>query len=197
MSIAEKIRIIELRHAGKSFDYIAHQLDRSQSTCSRFYDVWTSSGQLQHQLGRPKMRDDVVEQSIEETRADRRSPLRVVGPRVGASRETVRLIRHRQGYHYYDCVPVPRLKRESKGRRVAFAERQIKNNDDLPIIFTDESMVAQDLNLGGIWKQRGEILEDGFYEREHHPISVMVWGAICVDVHGPLICCPNSVNQDS
>jgi hypothetical protein len=38
MSIAEKIRIIELRHAGRSFDYIADELDRSQSACS------TSSG---------------------------------------------------------------------------------------------------------------------------------------------------------
>jgi hypothetical protein len=43
MSIAEKIQIIELRHAGKSFDYIAHQLERSQSSGSRFYDVWDSS----------------------------------------------------------------------------------------------------------------------------------------------------------
>jgi hypothetical protein len=56
--------------------------------------------------------------------------------------------------------------------RVIFAQDHIANYDGRPIIVTDESMVAQDLDRGGIWRKRGEILEEVFYEQGHHHLSV-------------------------
>jgi hypothetical protein len=58
-------------------------------------------------------------------------------------------------------------------------------------------MMTQDLTTGDIWRKQGEIHEEGFYERECRPLSVIVWGAIGVNFRGPLIRCPSSVNQDS
>jgi hypothetical protein len=132
---------------------------------------------------------------IRSTIENRRSTIVEIGKAVQMSPESVRRIRHSKGYHYYQCIPVPRLTAEAKRKRVDFALAQVENDNDLPIIFTDESMVAQDLNLGCLWRKRGEILEEGCYDLDHHPISVMVWGAIGLGFHGPLIRCPPSVNQ--
>jgi hypothetical protein len=65
------------------------------------------------------------------------------------------------------------------------------------IIITDESMVAQDLNLGGIWRQRGEIIPEGTYEREAHPLHVMVWGAIGPGYRSQLTRCPPRINAET
>jgi hypothetical protein len=56
------------------------------------------------------------------------------------------------GYHFYDSVPVPPLGANARQPRVQFCQEQLAREDfDLkPIIFTDESTVHQDLNLGGI-----------------------------------------------
>jgi hypothetical protein len=87
---------------------------------------------------------------IQATEDDRRSTLIAVADQVHLSRESVRRLRNQNGYHYYQCAPMPRLTETAKERRLAFAQAQIANHDALPVIFTDESMVAQDLNLGAI-----------------------------------------------
>jgi hypothetical protein len=58
-------------------------------------------------------------------------------------------------------------------------------------------MVVQDLNLGGIWRKRGELLDEGTYEREAHPLHVMVWGAIGPNYRSNLIRCPPRINAET
>jgi hypothetical protein len=82
-------------------------------------------------------------------------------------------------------------------KRVQFCQEQLNDVANLPIIFTDESTVTQDLNLGGIWRQKGEFVPEGLYEAEAHPCSVMVWGAIGLGWRSELIRCPKSVNATS
>jgi transposase len=198
MTDAEKITIIERRHAKQTFQQIALEIHRSHTACSRFYHHWESTQQLRGAWGRPtSIQETETRGVIEETQADRRSPVRAVALHAHMSREAARQIRHQNGYNYCSCVAVPRLTAEARQKREEFAGQQVANDDGPPIIFSDESMIAQDLNRGGIWRKRGEILEEGFYEKELHPMSVMVWGAIGIGFSGPLIRCPESVNQNS
>jgi hypothetical protein len=94
------------------------------------------------------------------------------------SRESVRAIRHRNWFHYYDSIPIQSLQLQGKELRRIFCEGQLQRDDRLPIIFTDESTVAQDMNQGRIWERKGEFLPDATSEQAQHPITVMVWGAI-------------------
>jgi hypothetical protein len=197
MTDAEMISIVCLHEAGQSWRQIGASLQRSSTGCFNCYENWRVSQELRRSWGRPRaIGETPIEIVLQETQADRRSTLVDVASAAGTSRETARGIRHENGYHYYESVAVPRLSAENKRARVAFAEAQIAQHDRLPIIFTDESMVAQNLNKGGIWRKRGEILVEGFYERDHHPLSVMVWGAIGIGFRGPLMRCPPSVNQE-
>jgi hypothetical protein len=79
--------------------------------------------------------------------------------------------------------------------RVAFCQQQAANSDSLPVAFTNESRVAQDWNRGAIWRTKGEILEEGFYENDHRSFSEMVWGVIGMGFHGWWSRCPHSMDQ--
>jgi hypothetical protein len=141
-------------------------------------------------------RIDVIAELIRDRRLSVRSAQRSA-PDARISRETIRKIRHQHGYHYYDSVAVPPLSSEAKARRVAFANQRLAEALKRPVIFTDESTVMQDLNIGGIWRKKGEFVPEGFYEHEAHPCSVMVWGAIGPGWRSELLRCPKSVNAMS
>jgi hypothetical protein len=87
-------------------------------------------------------------------------------------------------------VAVLRLTDAAKMTQVAFCGQELDRDDGLPIIVSDESMVSQDLNLGGICWKRGEILEEGFCV-EHG------LGAIGIGFLGRLVKCPPARNQQS
>jgi hypothetical protein len=198
MTEREMIAIIRLHEAGHTWRDISASLNRSVGSCWKSSQNWEETHVLRRPWGRPtRIGDTPAEIVTQATEHDRRSTVVEVATAAAISRETARRIRHQHGYHYYECVAVPRLTADAKRTRIAFAEGQLGNDDHLPIIFTDECMVAQDFDKGGLWRKRGEMLEEGFYERDHHPLSVMVWGAIGVGFHGPLIRCPASVNQDT
>jgi hypothetical protein len=71
--------------------------------------------------------------TIREIQADRRASVREVAPRMGTPAENVRRMRHRNGYHYYDPIAIPRLTNQGKAKKVTFAQKQIANNDNTPI----------------------------------------------------------------
>jgi hypothetical protein len=58
-------------------------------------------------------------------------------------------------------------------------------------------MISQDLNNGGIWKRKGECLDEGTFEQDVYRLSVMVWGAIGTGFRSPLLRCLVSVNAES
>jgi transposase len=67
-----------------------------------------------------------------------------------------------------------------------------------PILFTDESSVGMNMNSGGIWRYKGEVRKEGFYFQYPHAISIMVWGGIGMDgFKTPIIMCPQQVNRES
>jgi transposase len=146
-------------------------------------------------MGRPKrITQDNIDNLVAGTESDRRSSVREMSGNVGMSHESVRKTRHANGLHYYNSTPVPPLSDQAKAQRVKFCQDRLQSNDDLPIIFTDESTVGQDMNKGGIWRHRGEIVPEGQHEQEAHPIQVMIWGAIGPNFKSDLSRCPPSVN---
>jgi hypothetical protein len=108
-------------------------------------------------------------------------------------------MRHEMGYHFYHVIPVPLLTDDAMRRRVAFCREQLTREDFnlIPIIVTDESTICQDLNLGGIWRNRGEEVNDASYVKMAHEISVMIWGAISQGFRTKLLRCPERVDAIS
>jgi hypothetical protein len=198
MTDQEMVTIIQLHEAGHNWREISASVNRTVGCCWKLFQNWEETHNLRRKWGRPNSIGEApTEVVIQATEEDRHSSLLEAAAAGSVSRETARRIRHGHADHDYEYVAVPRLTADAKRTGVMFAEDQLANNDHHPIIFTDESLVAQDLDKGGLWRERGEILEEGFYERDHHPLSVMVWGAIGIGFHGPLIRCPPSVNQDT
>jgi hypothetical protein len=194
----EKTDIINLHALGWGWDMIAHWLCRNESTCRTFYDNWKRTRKLCGQMGKPKSISDAIKKDvIAETERDRRLGIRDGGAKAGISRESCRLARHDGGVHFYKTIPVPPLDDEHKQARVRFCHERCHCTRGFPTVFTDESMIAQDLNKGGIWRRRGELLEEGTFERTQHPISVMVWGAIGPNFRSELIKCPPRMNGQS
>jgi hypothetical protein len=58
-------------------------------------------------------------------------------------------------------------------------------------------MFKVDLSRPGIWRRRGEFVPQQFYQREAHPVHVMVWGAIGPNGWRYLVRCPQSVNRQT
>jgi hypothetical protein len=107
------------------------------------------------------------------------------------------MIRHENKFHYYDSIPVMPLGAAAKANRMAFCRQQLARADELPVIFTDQSMICQDLNKGGIWRRKGEFLDEGTFEQHTHPLSVMVWGDIGTGSRSRLLRCSIYVNAKS
>jgi transposase len=119
-----------------------------------------------------------------------------VAGKVKISPTSVRCKRLLEQFHFYKTIPVTPISDDARGVRVAFTRARIAYplHLDPATVFTDESMVGQDMNRGGIWRRRGELLPENTYEREQHPISVMVWGAIGPGFRSKLVRCPPTVD---
>lgn len=92
-------------------------------------------------------------------------------------KETVRKILHEEKFNYYEMTPVSPLNEKHISDRLRYC-KYILQNGIQPIVFTDESTVVVDLSKQGIWQQWGFHPSSSFYQKDHHPIHVMVWGAI-------------------
>jgi hypothetical protein len=104
-------------------------------------------------MGRPnKIPDDTTKAIISATVSNRRLSLRKAAKRddVQVSASSVRTQRRKSGFGFYKTVPIPPLTKKRKAIRIAFCTYQDEHWNDPVTIFTEESMVVQDLNLGGI-----------------------------------------------
>jgi hypothetical protein len=181
-----------------SYAHIAIHLNKPRATVQTFYRRWKQKRRFRGQSGRPpRISPELCEAVIDATIADRRLPVRPLAIALQLSRESVRQIRHKYGYHYYDSIPVPPLTAEAMANRAAFCQAQLARTDDVPIVFTDESTITQNLGLGGLWRMKTEFLEEGTHVEEAHPTAVMVWRAIANNFRSELLQCPPSVNAMS
>jgi hypothetical protein len=115
---------------------------------------------------------------------------------MGLSHKSVRAMRHRNGFHHYESIPIQSLQPRDKELRKRCCEGQLWRHDRLPVIFTDESSVAQDLNKGDIWRRKGEFLPDATDKQDQYLIAAMLWGAIGPGFRSPLLRCLDDGNAE-
>jgi transposase len=197
LSDFEMGEIIRMKQEKLTYREISDRLGRRPGVCQKFYARYTKRHKFRAAMGRPnRIPEKTTDAIVAATEEDHRLSLRKTAARddVQVSPSSVRVQRRKKGYGFYRSIPVPPLTPRRRQTRVQFCKWQDEHWTGCPIIFTDESMVAQDLNQGGLWRRRGEMLAEGTYDLDHHPIAVMVWGAIGPNYRSKLIRCPPSVN---
>jgi hypothetical protein len=208
--------VLMKRATGMSYAAIALLLNRNPSTIRSFYEKYEKRHVFCAKMGRPRnitteIEDKVVEITVNRPHSSLRqmhlSNARQIITRDNLpqsqnqnckiSRESIRGIRHKNHIHYYRTIPVPPLTIEQKQQRVHFAEIFLNNLEQFPICFTDESQIMQNLNKGGIWRRKGAITEDCYYNKTNHAPNCMVWGGIVFGVKLALIPCFHSITAMS
>jgi transposase len=197
--------ILDMRKEGWKATQIAEEMGRNESTVRSFLAKFDKTGMFHGTIGRPlKLISGLNQRVVADVSSDphlsvrsETGALKAFNDAFSVSRETVRKIRHEQGYHYYDTIPMPGLGPITRANRVEFCRRYLADPNPLPIVFTDESMICQNLKRGGIWRRRGVYLPEGVYIKQAHEVSVMVWGGISKDFRTWILQCPDSVNAIS
>jgi transposase len=198
----DKIDILHEHRDGTGNREIARKMGRSESTVRSFLKSYKKNRKLFPKRGRwvtnIELPKQVLDKLLEQMQNDRRFTLRAQSAQESLPVTKLWELRHNNGYHFYKEVTVSPLSDQAKQDRLAFCLREVTTPFDLPIIFTDESTVEQDLRKGGIWRRKGEIIPEMFVPTEAHPISVMVWGGIGPNgLRTDLIRCPASVTGES
>ena len=72
----------------------------------------------------------------------------------------------------------------------------MKCSSPFNIAFSDESIFAQDLNLGKIWRERGETIPEGFVPTKAHAVCCMFWACIAYNFKSEIIPLEGNVNSE-
>lgn len=75
--------------------------------------------------------------------------------------------------------PIAPLNEATRQAGVRFA--QLMKGNTILISFSDEFLIRQNLNRGGVWKFKGEVLDEKFFETAPHVTQVIVLSAIDPD----------------
>jgi transposase len=201
---SQKIEILFMSREHKGVCEIARQMERNESTVRSFLRNYESRGELFPKRGRPHtvISEETQSVLIDELKSQPRLSIRdqiASHPTDGISRWCLWRIRHTQRFHFYRETPICPLDQAHRDARIRFCDMVLGGIDSqLPIIFTDESIVQVNMSGRGIWRQRAIHIPEEFVLRIAHPIQVMIWGGI-----GPggfrteLTKCPKSVNGES
>jgi transposase len=189
LSENDKVEIIILHEKGKSHAEIGEVIHRSRSTIQMFLDRYRRSHLLNMKLWRPGTPSDssLIEIVNEPLLANRRESLRttesffLTSSLPNLSHETIRMIRHDLGYHFYQQIVATRLTTTHKEKRILFTQKVLSGVYNGPIVFTDESLIEMNLELGPEWRGKGERTPTTFFTRVQKDVRVMVWGGICTD----------------
>jgi hypothetical protein len=60
----------------------------------------------------------------------------------------VRVQSHAQGIHFYKTITLPPLRSEAREAPPKFCQERLADDTGFPMVFTDKSMVGQDMNKG-------------------------------------------------
>jgi transposase len=180
---------------------------RKESTVRNFVKRYIENRRLSPQRGRkPKKTNEIKMFVAEETKSNRKEPSSILAEKIEArfsleiSDELVRQLRHENGFVFLSGTISSPLDFIHMQKRINFA-RGILSDDfefrNYPIVFTDESMIAQDINFGKFWRGRFEHCDEFNTIQEHHPLAVMVWGGIGLGYRTPLFRCCNSITAQT
>jgi transposase len=185
---------------------MALAMNRNRTTISAFLKRYDQQHMLSAKRGRPRReippeeRETLLSELEQDRRLSLRSQIRETTRSRGLSHARMALwdIRHDAQLHFYSSTPVTPLDPAHMDARLQFCNQMAQLDPRIPIIFTDESTVKQDLNKGGLWRRRGEHIDQEFFDRPAHPVQVMIWGGIGPNGYRTtLIRCPKSVNKAS
>jgi transposase len=151
----EKLWILSYHSLGLTATEIEHRINRSESTIRSFLTKFKNSGQFHLKCGhrfidRTEKHDEIVRRIIDNPRLT----CRALEGDIGVTHETIREIRHAEGLHYYECIPIPNLLERHKRQRIQFCTEHIMMAKIAPIIFTNESTVGMNMNAGGLWRYK-------------------------------------------
>jgi hypothetical protein len=90
------------------------------------YKQWTRSHRFRWKPGRPKAisaarKEEIAHPVADNRRMSVRAAMKLTSSLV--SQESIRTIRHENGYHFYETIPVSPLTEDAKLHRVAFCNR--------------------------------------------------------------------------
>jgi dynein heavy chain len=72
-------------------------------------------------------------------------------------------------FNYYTVIPCDPLNDDAKWRWTELAKRFSQTKVQRQLFFPDELMIAQNTTIGRIRSQKGELSQEGTFEREQHP----------------------------
>lgn len=195
LTLEKKAEILVMSKGEKlSPTRISENTGIARTTIISFLNSYEKTHELSPKRGRkPKVTDEIKQQVIDATISNPFAHLKDHEANINLGRETIRKILHEESFNYYELTPISPLTEQHINNRISYC-RSVLQNGLQPVIFTDESTVVLDLSKKGIWRKRGFHPPSSFFTQDHHPIQVMVWGAI-----GPkgfrtnLIKCPDSL----
>lgn len=175
LTLEQKAEILTQKN-GKNLSpsQISHNTGIARTTIISFLDKYDKEKTLTNKQGRPKKATDEVRQQIVQlVTQNLLQHVRDHAASVPVGRETVRKIMHEEHFDYYSLTPISPLNDQHIINRLQYCDSVLLNGIQ-PIIFTDESTVVVDPSKHGIWRQRGFHPQISFYEKDHHPLHVMV-----------------------
>ena len=201
MNPPKKAQIMSLLEEGLSYRVIEASLHVSSKTIA---DVVQNRTSARSRGGQPKITpeiEDFIEtNTLTNARISDGQMARMVQERFGVTVNctTICRVRRDMGFQYRPPMSIQKLTPEQKMDRVSFAREMPKilnENDNVIIVFSDESRFCWESDNGWVHVRRGEWNETATRRREKFAKGVMVWGAIARNYLSRLIVC--SCNVDS
>ena len=201
LSEDEKITIIHhYKNLGRDWKHIGELVSRPPTTVASFIKSYLKHKTISPKRGKKnELSITIIDSVISVSVGNPEAHLRDIADDTFLSHTKVKQILNKEGIRYYKRVQMPPLTAINIQKRIILAN----NFANIPYIyfptfvFSDESTIVVDRDKGGIWRYRGQIPPEGFYEKIAHPIQVMVWGAIGKGGYRtPLIQCNGHVNAE-
>lgn len=174
------IRLVE--RFGKQWKLITTYLPgRTVPTLKSFYLKYERTGKISNQKHAPWKIDDTIKNGIlGSIENDPEQTLKNISFDFDISPPSAKKVLNDNNISYWKKICVPPLEPWHKLDRLRMCNTitEVGVRTLLPIVFTDESTIVENLNSGGIWRQRGHYPPQAFYVKEAKPNSIMIWGGI-------------------
>ena len=179
LSENDKVKILILiERYGTQWQRISSEIGKNSETIRSFYKQYQKTGLLSPKRGRPIEIDQQTKNGVVNfIQGSPKSTLREASSNFNISPNSTKTILNTNQIRYFKPISICPLTDRHKNNRIFFTNNML-NGIPQNIIFTDESTVRVDLNGRGIWRKRGLYPQGSFFEKDPHPLQIMVWGGI-------------------